>query len=104
MISLALKMAEPDQLTHDNSGLGDTRRDLAVERTLGKAQASLTATYTLVWQNRCTVDIQLVLDRHIVTEDCDVFDPTLSRECCLSTDPMQVRIRLPICRRCCSNR
>lgn len=28
MISLALKMAEPEQLTHDNSGLGDTRRDL----------------------------------------------------------------------------
>lgn len=35
------------------------------------------STYALVWQDRGTVDIQLVLDRDVVAEDSDVLDTAL---------------------------
>lgn len=48
------------RLTHDNLGLGDARRD------------------ALVRQDRRAVDVQLVFDRDVVTEDGDVLQTRLA--------------------------
>lgn len=72
--------------THDDPGLGDAARDLEKRREHGlgseqtfarRGSKTTRKTYALVRKNGSSIDIQLVLDRNVVSENGNVLNSGL---------------------------